>query len=148
MTHSLTFDVSFNPDGLSIVLSSTMEFIDRVDTLVKTLLEERGLDKHSFAVRVVLREGLTNAVRHGHKYIPDHLIRFDLNISGTLLTMTIEDQGDGFDWRELRNSKKDESQKSIPADHGRGYLIMGDYFDTCDYNEKGNILILKKNISS
>lgn len=144
----MTFDVSCEPDSLSIVLSSTMECIDRVDTIVKNMMHDKGLAIHSFAVRVVMREGLTNSVRHGHKHDPDKLIRFNLKISGSILTMIIEDQGEGFDWRAIMGKDRIDSRNESPTDHGRGFFIMDDYFDTCDFNEKGNILILGKNISS
>jgi serine/threonine-protein kinase RsbW len=148
MTNDLTFEVSNGPASLSVVLGSTMDHIDRVDTLVKHMLWENGLEKHSFAVRVVMREGLTNSVRHGNKHDPGKLIRFDIRITGHTLTMVIEDQGEGFDWRAIQTGKSPDKSHEKPSDHGRGFLIMGDYFDACGFNEKGNILILEKNISA
>ena len=149
MTNSKTFDVSRGPDSLSIVLSSTMDNIDRTDALVKNLLYAHGLENFAFAVRVVLREGLTNSVRHGNKSRADKLIHFNLEISDDILTMVIEDQGDGFDWRTIRKQcAKSQAQTTNPSDHGRGVLIMSDYFDSYTYNEKGNKVILEKNISS
>lgn len=148
MAHSLTFTVSTGPDSLDIVFSSTMENIDRVDALVKQMLAERGLEKYAFAVRVVMREGLTNSVRHGHKHRAEKLIRFALSIRNDRLIMSIEDQGAGFDWKALRKEKRLFPKQGELEDHGRGFMIMDDYFDVCTYNEKGNCLILEKNISS
>ena len=148
MVDPLTFDVSHGQNGLTIVLSSTMEMIDRADGLVKTLLEDRGLAKHAFAVRVVMREGLTNSVRHAHKKDPFKLIRFNLRIKKDTLTMVIEDQGDGFDWKTIKAGSRSFLSADFQKDHGRGFLIMGDYFDSCNYNDKGNILTLEKNIST
>ena len=144
----MTFNVSKGTSSLSIVLSSTMENIDRTDALVKNLLLQNDLDRYAFAVRVVLREGLTNSVRHGNKNKAEKLINFNLNISKDKLTMIIEDQGDGFDWKTLQKKCKSKTQSKTPSDHGRGILIMGDYFDKHTYNDKGNKVILEKNISS
>lgn len=144
----MTFDVSKETDGLSIVLSSTMENIDRTDALVKNLLQDKGLEPYGFAVRVVLREGLTNSVRHGNKNKAEKLIRFDISISNNVLTMTIEDEGDGFDWKTMQKKCRSRNLPKTPSDHGRGILIMGDYFDTYTYNEKGNKVILEKHIST
>ncbi|GAB6095808.1 hypothetical protein JCM14469_20610 [Desulfatiferula olefinivorans] len=148
MAQTQTFDVFTGPDSLTIELNSTMENIDRVDALVKTFLADRGLARHAFAVRVVMREGLTNSVRHGHKHRPDKLIRFELSLSPERLIMVIEDQGEGFDWRTVRRDNLRKNDDDALTDHGRGFLIMDDYFDVCAYNEKGNRLILEKNISS
>jgi serine/threonine-protein kinase RsbW len=148
MAQTQTFDVSSSPNGLIVEFSSTMENIDKIDALVKQLLTDRGLDKHAFAVRVVMREGLTNSVRHGHRHRPDKLIRFELALSPERLTMIIEDQGEGFDWRTVQQKNRRKSHSTGLMDHGRGFMIMDDYFDVLDYNEKGNRLILEKNISS
>lgn len=148
MTNPLTFDVIRKPSALTIYFSSTMGNIDNVDTEVKKLLGEKGLNRHSFAIRVVMREGLTNSVRHAHNYNPEKIIRFEVKIENSTLTMTIEDQGEGFDWRSYRRSINPDSGISKPQDHGRGFPIMEDYVDEYWYNEKGNILILKKDISS
>lgn len=148
MVDPLTFDVHRSKDSLDIVLSSTMAYIDKADTLVKKLLKDHGLERHSFAVRVVMREGLTNSVRHAHSHDPAKLIRFKLTIENNKLIMTIEDQGEGFDWRQVLSGASRETAEGSLIDHGRGVLIMDDYFDTWGYNEKGNILTLEKNISS
>lgn len=148
MVDPFTFDVHRNKDSLDIVLSSNMAFIDKADALVKKLMKDHGLDQHSFAVRVVMREGLTNSVRHAHSHDPEKLIRFKLTIENNKLTMTIEDQGEGFDWRNVLAGASRETPEGSLKDHGRGFLIMDDYFDTWAYNEKGNVLTLEKNISS
>jgi serine/threonine-protein kinase RsbW len=148
MVDPFTFDVHRNEDSLDIVLSSTMAYIDKADTLVKKLLKDHGLERHSFAVRVVMREGLTNSVRHAHSHDPEKLIRFKLSIENDKLIMTIEDQGEGFDWRQILSKATRETAEGSLKDHGRGVLIMDDYFDTWAYNEKGNVLTLEKNISS
>lgn len=148
MTAKLTFNVSRQRNNLAIFFSSTMEFIDRVDDEIKTFLNDVGLTEYLFAVRVVMREGLTNSVRHAHHYNPDMYIKFALTINETTLTMIIEDQGEGFDWKAYRKNSCNDPGVSPPRDHGRGFPIMEDYFDEYWYNEKGNILTLKKNISS
>lgn len=148
MTDDLTFDVIRDQNALTICFGSTMENIDQADAEVKQLLCDMGLSRHTFSIRIVLREGLTNSVRHAHNYDPGKLIRLNVNVDKTTLTMTIEDQGDGFDWKTRLLDRNDDSDKSPPQDHGRGILIMNDYVDNYWYNDKGNILTMKKDISS
>ncbi len=95
-----------------------------------------------FAINLVIREGLTNAIRHGNKGDPQKQVRFLLSIKkGPSLFMEIADQGDGFDWKKETGKVPDDDKE-----HGRGIQIMRMYFDDYVYNEKGNILYLKKNI--
>lgn len=148
MTEDLIFKIRKEPGRLGVEFSSTMDFIDSVDEEVKKMLNESGLSKHSFGVRIVLREGLTNAVRHGNKSHREKLVIFDLEINNRYLTMRIEDEGDGFDWASVSEKGESGDEEGTPLDHGRGTPIIKEYFDDHFYNEKGNILTLKKDISS
>lgn len=97
-----------------------------------------------FAVNLVMREGLTNAVLHGNKNDITKEVRFTLKIvDETSIFLEIEDQGNGFDWR-----KHKVSEFPLAADHGRGIPIMGTYFTRYAYNEKGNILFLQMDFTS
>ena len=147
MPENLIFDVQKESGRLVISFSSTLHSIDSVAEEVKVLMTEAGLGEYSFGVRIVLREGLTNAVRHGNKSDPQKLVRFELSIQGDTLTMTIEDQGDGFDWETVKNTFC-ENEDAPPLDHGRGFPIIDEYFDGYRYNKKGNVLILEKDIST
>ncbi len=147
MPDKLIFDVQKSPGKLYVKFSSTMELIDSAAEDVKIFMGSKNLKKYSFGVRVVMREGLTNAVRHGNKSDPDKLVRFSITIVNDILTMIIEDEGDGFDWREIKALTGKRDAVEVPLDHGRGFPIMEEYFDDYDYNNKGNILTIKKMIS-
>lgn len=147
MSDNLIFDVLREPDRLIVRFSSVLELIDRAAEEVKILMDEAGLEKHSFGVRIVMREGLTNAVRHGNKNDVDKLVKFEIDLRDNKLIMIIEDEGEGFDWRRVKENCWPDENAGIPQDHGRGFPIMHEYFSEYSYNEKGNILILKKDIS-
>jgi len=147
MSENLIFDVQRESGRLIINFSSTLNGIDSVAEEVKVLLAESGLGEYSFGVRIVMREGLTNAVKHGNKGDPEKLVRFEISIQDDTLTMTIEDQGDGFDWETVKNTWC-ENEDAPPLDHGRGFPIIDEYFDGYRYNKKGNVLILEKDIST
>jgi len=52
-----------------------------------------------------------------------------------LVRYEVEDEGDGFDWRNLPNPFH---QNNIGARHGRGILMARHAFQTLCYNDKGN----------
>ncbi|MCP3939978.1 MAG: ATP-binding protein [Desulfobacteraceae bacterium] len=137
-----TFEVISSKDKLHIRFSSLLESIDEVCKIVTRFLElnQEGVASHMFAINLVLREGLTNAVRHGNKTDPDKLVDFQLKIDGEKsIVFTIADQGEGFDWKKQQGAAFLEN-----ADHGRGMPIMETYFTRYSYNEKGNLLYLEK----
>ena len=133
------FEVIVSKDKLHIRFSSFMEYIDEVCKAVTLFLESKqvGIAPHLFAINLVLREGLTNAVRHGNKNDPDKLVDFQLKIDGEKsILLKIADQGEGFDWKKEQSEGLQEN-----ADHGRGIPIMKTYFTRYSYNQKGNLLL-------
>jgi serine/threonine-protein kinase RsbW len=141
----MVFDVFKTEDSIRIAFSSTLENIDDVcmQTTKYLLVHVKEIKKQLFAINLVLREGLTNAVRHGNASDPEKIVRFMLKIdSSDLIRLVIEDQGNGFDWQKQKHVKIPDD-----ADHGRGILIMDTYCSRYFYNEKGNILYLEKRLT-
>jgi len=139
-----TFELNKLENGLDVRFSSTMAHIDDVCMSVTRFMESRGkaFKPHLFAVNLVIREGLTNAVRHGNENDPGKMVRFQMEIdTHRTIRVSIEDQGEGFDWQAARETPLFET-----ADHGRGMPIMETYFDRCRYNRAGNVLYLEKEI--
>jgi serine/threonine-protein kinase RsbW len=140
------FEVTVSKDTLHIRFSSFLEYIDRVCKTVAQFLksDHKELVHHLFAIHLVLREGLANAVHHGNKNDPDKLVEFQLKIDKTKsIYLEIADQGEGFYWKGQQLSKLPEDE-----DHGRGIPIMEIYFTRYSYNKKGNHLYLEKTLSS
>ncbi len=139
MEENNLFSVVRDTNRLEISFSSSMQNVDRVDVETRKLLNEIGLHSEIFSVSLVMREALTNAVRHGHRFDPRKIVKYSLSFNGEDLVMIIEDQGNGFDWQAARERTPD-----FQADHGRGLPIMSQYFAEAVYNDKGNKLVLKK----
>jgi len=136
------FQIKHGVDRLTITFQSTMENIDRADQESRIFLEKSGLQSEIFPVCLCMREGLTNAVRHGHQNNRSKMVKYCLTRIGKELIMEIEDEGDGFDWKSAEKRKPDSD-----SDHGRGLVIIRKYFSTYAFNEKGNKLTLVKNVS-
>lgn len=136
------FEVSKNENSMDITFSSTMLNIDRTCNTINDFLSYAtdNIKEELFAINLVTREGLSNAVRHGNKSNPEKIVRLSLELIGKKsLKMKIEDEGDGFDWR-----KRDSFLLHEDAEHGRGIIIIETYFSSFGYNDKGNVLYLQK----
>lgn len=138
------FDILENRDGVSIVFSSTLQNVDRACEAIclnlKTALE--GVSKHLFSIQLVLREGLTNAVRHGNGMDRSKHVCCSVKLRDSrTLYFEIEDEGDGFDWQRQKERKPHDD-----GEHGRGLVIMGQYVSDFWYNEVGNKLVLVKKV--
>jgi serine/threonine-protein kinase RsbW len=86
----------------------------------------------------VIREGLTNAVRHGNNCDVEKLVRFSVFLEKSSISFTIEDQGAGFDWKNM-----DVSIRKPDMETGRGLWIIREYAHEYEFNPRGNILYLK-----
>lgn len=141
MAGNSDFCITHETDRLKISFRSTMENIDRADQESKIFLENNGLQSEIFSVCLCMREGLTNAVRHGHQNDESKIVKYSLVRSGNRLIMEIEDEGQGFDWKRIKKMKP-----VFESDHGRGLAIIQKYFSTHTFNDKGNKLTLIKKL--
>ncbi|NLD93396.1 MAG: cyclic nucleotide-binding domain-containing protein [Fibrobacter sp.] len=119
--------------------------------------------EQKFNVRLALTEMLTNAIEHGNcgvtydeksewleksldiaelialknreEAINRKKVSFEYTITPEMAIFTIGDQGNGFDWRHVRDVTKDEFILEL---HGRGILITKSLVHNLRYNEKGN----------
>jgi serine/threonine-protein kinase RsbW len=94
----------------------------------------------AFAVELLLREALNNAVLHGCGADPTRSVECALRLDGRHLAAVVCDGGAGFNWREaLRGSTRtDESS-------GRGVAILRQYATRVRFNAGGNrVVILKR----
>lgn len=173
LTNNNQFHICETDDSITIMFSSTMENIDKTcEETTRFLVEifkrfeffhsnnvkfeekylkqevnySEKLRSNLFAIQLVMREGLTNAVRHGNSFNVAKLVRCYVKIDqNQMLIMEIEDQGEGFNWK--KEQSKDIKDLDDDSDHGRGLVIMEQYFSRYWYNERGNKLTLEKHIS-
>ena len=130
-----TFDVATAPGSLDIFLSPKLRYIDGAGEETERFLEENAVGVSPFGVLLIMREALTNAVLYGSRHEEDSRIRYSLRLDPGRLTMEVEDDGDGFDWRSHTADIPD-----ITSESGRGTAIMALYSSGFEYNEKGNRL--------
>ena len=144
--NSPVFNVLETKSSICFTFSSTMENIDDVCDQTNQYIRSHLQDSEDllFSIDLVIREGLTNAVRHGNLNDPEKRVQFLLTlVNKRFIQLKIEDEGNGFDWRKQQTAEFRENN-----DHGRGIWIMGTYFNRYSYNDKGNILYLEKDLSS
>lgn len=141
MSLSYRFKAVREENRLVIEMDSLLEAIDEADSRTKTFLEEEGLSGHAFHIRLLAREGLSNAIRHGHADDPEKTVRYVVAVEPGRVVLTFTDEGPGFDWR-----KRKEKHPNPEDEGGRGLWIMQTYASEYRYNEKGNELTLVKSI--
>ena len=126
---------------LKVDIKATFQDVNVFCDKAEKLLRKNNLDDYIFAVQLMLREALTNAVVHGCRMNSGLIIKSTVLISKKEIIIEIEDPGEGFDWKACENRDYLSS-----AESGRGLLILEKYADEYEYNTSGNIVIIKKKI--
>lgn len=92
-----------------------------------------------FAVRLALEEAVANAFKHGHRDLPEAHVEITWRIGPERISMTVRDQGPGFEPSEVPDPTTPETLE-LPT--GRGLMLMKAYMTSVEYNRHGNLVTL------
>ena len=90
---------------------------------------------------VALDEAFVNAVKHGNKFDAQKLVRITAEVSKQEAKFTIEDEGEGFD---VKNIPDPLDPENLFKTSGRGVLFIYNIMDEVKYNDRGNRLTMVK----
>ena len=90
---------------------------------------------------IALDEAFVNAVKHGNKNDAGKLVRITADLSAKEARFTIEDEGEGFNPREIPDPL---DPTNLFKASGRGVLLIYNIMDEVEYNERGNSLTMIK----
>jgi serine/threonine-protein kinase RsbW len=122
------------PSALSLMHIVLEYLLKRVEKLGVCKPEQNNLF-------VALDEAFVNAIKHGNKYDPEKLVRITADVSAAEARFTIEDEGDGFD---IRNIPDPLDPENLFKTSGRGVLFIHNIMDEVTYNSRGNRLTMIK----
>lgn len=120
---------------------------------------------------VAIMETVINAIEHGNLELPsvikgddfekimrfealresrlrdpefgNRLIKIRMDYNKQCFSLTIADEGPGFDWKKYLQAMQDDEVSTKP--YGRGFMLIRHVIDQIDFNMKGNSITLVKN---
>jgi serine/threonine-protein kinase RsbW len=122
------------PSDLSLMNTVLEYMLDRVDKIGLVKTEQSNLF-------VALDEAFVNAVKHGNRNDPTKLVRITAELSPREAIFTVEDEGDGFDVREIPDPC---DPANLFKSNGRGVLLIYNIMDEVEYSERGTRLRMVK----
>lgn len=121
-----------------IVLNSTFEEVERLEKYVGDLQQWAGFDDDDHArIMLTLSEAATNAIVHGNKENPEKKVVIIGRLSNRTLTISVKDEGRGFDPDNIPNPLKKEN---LLNEGGRGVYLIEEYVDELKFEENGTKL--------
>ncbi len=134
-------DVIERNDSIQIRMPAVLENIDRADEKICEFIKTHQLPIDLFAVRILLREALLNAVTHGSGKNPKRSVYLFFGWDESGVELVVKDHGPGFAWQTHRG------EFDVLGDGGRGLALMRIYSDEMSYNDCGNQVRLRKRYS-
>ena len=118
------------------LISGSCEHVKQLAVSLLAVYQSLGLnDRQASALKLALDEAVTNAIVHGHRGDRSKLIRVDFVWSPSEITVTVADQGPGFNCSELPNPTR---SCNLLKEGGRGLYIISAIMNHVAFNDKGN----------
>lgn len=93
-----------------------------------------------FQVLLSLSESVNNSISHGNNYSDEKKVIINCSWENEILTITVEDEGDGFEINEIKDPTLIEN---INCERGRGLFLISKLADEIKLLEKGRIIEFK-----
>lgn len=113
----------------------TKEFKSTTEAIAATLSEaidalaaNKWCNKeHTFNIRLCLEEALVNAVVHGNQNHAESSVTIDIKEEGDICTISVRDQGEGFDPESV-------SMSDCSEHGGRGVCLIKAFMEEVHFN--------------
>lgn len=164
--HEIGADLVDNISGSFILDKDPVEVSCYANIITNYLYNSNKIDTDKkYALNLSIYELLMNALEHGKcgisyeekttwlengGYIGDLIaikckdpeiakrqVTFEYTINHTYSKFVISDDGDGFDWRQVKDITEEENLLGL---HGRGILLAKNFTKNLTYNDKGNVV--------
>ena len=113
--------------SVDVSLESTLDSVDTAEADTLRVAEEIGFDEDDLhKIGMAVRECLVNAVVHGNRYSTKKKVHFQVLKGDGRLTITIRDEGEGFELTELPDPLAEEN---LLRQSGRGLLLIQAFMD-------------------
>ena len=125
----------YREDGaIALELSSEIALVDEAISECNRYFEQLGITEPS-SIDLVLQELLMNGIKHGNRDDASKRVKCRVAAIGEReLEIEIEDEGQGFDYRNLRTSLPMDPRRIAM----RGYILIKALSERIDFNESGN----------
>ena len=134
---------------VSLVLASRFENIEVAERALVDLCHRAGCaEDEEYWLVTSLREAVANAVRHGNQRDPERLVRIAYSIDNATVTITVEDEGEGFDPADIPDPTDPEN---LLRPSGRGIFYMRQFMTRVEFNptaEGGTAVVMVKDLAS
>lgn len=134
---------------INFVIPSKDRFIEQAQVFLARLVKNSGAaEERVDAFMTCAKELILNAHRHGHKYDETKKVILRYRDTGTLLSLTIEDEGPGFNHRAVLDGIRAKDAATSARERyqaggfgGLGFQLITKLTRELTYNDAGNVVV-------
>jgi serine/threonine-protein kinase RsbW len=128
----------------SLKIVSKIESLRKVEKLVDDLSAEYNISADIYGnILIASLEAANNAILHGNKLDEKKIVNIVFIIEETKLKIKIDDEGDGFDYKNVPDPTAPENIENV---NGRGIFLMEKLSDKIEFSRNGASVELEFNI--
>lgn len=132
------------PIKIKVEIANNSHLLKKVSKeLIDTLKEQGVLEEIIFDIHVAFEEALRNAMIHGNKLQPDKKVKVEIEITPEEVTISVGDEGEGFDVSRLPDPTVEEN---LLKESGRGVYLIRYLMDEVRYENGGRRVVMKKRL--
>ncbi|MDH3708483.1 MAG: ATP-binding protein [Cyclobacteriaceae bacterium] len=127
-------------NSIKIEIPSLTENIRIIESFIDNAKDEYNIDDDIYGnIMIAVTESVNNAIRHGNDRQNNKNVLITLHLEQNIITFTVQDQGEGFDYENLPDPT---SPENIDKPGGRGIFLMKHLADEVKFRDEGRIVQL------
>ena len=127
-------------NSIKIEIPSLTENIRIIESFIDNAKEEYRIDDDIYGnIMIAVTESVNNAIRHGNDLQNNKNVLITLHLEQDIITFTIQDQGNGFDYENLPDPT---SPENLDKPGGRGIFLMKHLADEVKFKDQGRVVQL------
>lgn len=127
-------------NSIKIEIPSLTENIRIIESFIDNAKEEYSIDDDIYGnIMIAVTESVNNAIRHGNDLQNNKNVLITLHLEQNIITFTIQDQGNGFDYENLPDPT---SPENLDKPGGRGIFLMKHLADEVKFRDEGRVVQL------
>ena len=128
----------------ALQINSKIENLRKVEKLVDELSAECNISTDIYGnILIAVLEAANNAILHGNKLEEKKIVKINMSIEDELLRFKIEDEGPGFDYKNVPDPTAPENIENV---NGRGIFLMEKLSDKMEFTRNGATVELEFNL--
>lgn len=128
-----------------VLLPSKLENLRTIEKLVDDISSENGISQDVYGnILIATLEAANNAILHGNKLDEKKDVKIIITIDDAKLKLVIEDQGKGFDYKNIPDPTAPENIENV---NGRGVFLMEKLSDKIEFSNEGATVELEFNLN-